>query len=459
MTASGEATALTLAERINALPIARIYGRLTKMTGLVLEASGCQLAVGDRCRIESRREQRCIEAEVVGFNDSVHFLMSLGNASGLQPGDRVLTLGHDMAIPVGNHFLGRVINGLAEPLDNHGSIRPDETIPLSSPPINPLHRKPITDPLDVGVRAINGLLSVGKGQRLGLMAGSGVGKSILLSMMTRNTTADITVVGMIGERGREVKEFIEHTLGPEGLARTVVIAAPADESPVMRLRAALLCHRMAEYYRDRGQDVLLLMDSLTRYAQAQREIALSVGEPPATRGYTPSVFSQIPKLVERAGNGIEGSGSITAFYTVLSEGDDLQDPVADAARSILDGHIVLSRELADSGHYPAIDIESSISRAMPQVADETQQKAAQVFRHYYSRYHQFRDMMAIGAYQRGADPELDRAIQLYPLMQGYLKQGMYERIDHASCIQQLYSLWQGGAAPAPTPGNNDTEVA
>lgn len=451
-------TQLFLADRIKTLPVARIYGRLTRMTGLVLEASGCQLAVGDRCRIESRRGQRSLEAEVVGFNGSIHFLMSLGNAVGLQPGDRVLPLGHDMAIPVGNRFLGRVINGLAEPLDNLGNIQPDDSISLDSSPINPLHRKPITEPLDVGVRAINGLLSVGKGQRIGLMAGSGVGKSILLSMMTRNTTADITIVGMIGERGREVKEFIEHTLGPEGLARTVVIAAPADESPVMRLRAALLCHRMAEYYRDQGKDVLLLMDSLTRYAQAQREIALSVGEPPATRGYTPSVFSQIPKLVERAGNGAEGSGSITAFYTVLAEGDDQQDPIVDAARSILDGHIVLSRELADSGHYPAIDIGASISRAMPQITDEKHQKAAQAFRHYYARYHQFRDMMAIGAYQRGADPELDRAIQLYPLMQGYLKQGMHERIDHASCIQQLYSLWQGSDALTPVSGN-DKEIA
>ena len=441
-----------LLDAIRRLPAARTNGRLKRMSGLLLEATGCHLATGDRCLIQGDGERQ-VEAEVIGFNGERHFLMPLTNPAGLRPGDQVKPLSDNCDIPVGEALLGRVLDGLGQPLDGKPAITTKENIQLHAEPINPLSRKPISEPLDVGVRAINGLLTVGKGQRMGLFAGSGVGKSVLLGMMTRNTTADITIVGMIGERGREVKEFIEQTLGQGGLERALVIAAPADSSPVMRLRAAQLCHRVAEYFRDQGKDVLLLMDSLTRYAQAQREIALSVGEPPTSKGYPPSVFALIPKLVERAGNGATGSGSITAFYTVLAEGDDQQDPVADAARSVLDGHIVLSRELADSGHYPAIDIGASISRSLPAITSEQHQKHMQTFRHAYSRYLQLKDLIAIGAYQKGSDPELDRAMELHPLLQGYLRQGMFEQVDRENSISQLSSIWSVGQ-PAPSPVSN-----
>jgi flagellum-specific ATP synthase len=340
-------------------------------------------------------------------------------------------------------MLGRVLNGLGEPLDSRGPITADQRINLQGETINPLQRLPISAQLDVGVRVINGMLSVGKGQRMGLFAGSGVGKSVLLGMMTRNTTAEITVVGLIGERGREVREFIEHSLGPEGMKNAVVIASPADDPPLMRLRAAMLCHRIAEFFRDQGHDVLLLMDSLTRYAQAQREIALAVGEPPATKGYPPSVFSMLPQLVERAGNGATEKGSITAFYTVLSEGDDQQDPIADAARAILDGHIVLNRELAEQGHYPAIDIEQSISRAMPQVVTPEQLQKAQQVKQLYARYRQVQDLISLGGYQQGQDQNLDMAVHYYPEICGFLQQGMNDRILLADSQQQLMQLAGG----------------
>ncbi|MDX1452536.1 MAG: FliI/YscN family ATPase, partial [Oleiphilaceae bacterium] len=326
-----------------------VSGRLTRMVGLTLEAVGCDTVVGDRCVIRGAGGQE-VEAEVVGFDGERTFLMPLTNAEGLRPGALVTPTEFDNSIPVGWGLLGRVLDGAGKALDGKGDLVAEDELPMSGDIINPLARAPIREPLDTGIKAINGLLTVGVGQRLGLFAGSGVGKSMLLGMMTRFTNADIVVVGLIGERGREVKEFIEDILGDEGLARSVVVASPADDSPLMRLRASMLTTRIAEYFRDQGKRVLLLMDSLTRYAQAQREIALSVGEPPATRGYPPSVFAKIPKLVERAGNGPEGGGSITAFYTVLTEGDDQQDPIADAARAILDGHIVLSRDLAEEGH-------------------------------------------------------------------------------------------------------------
>lgn len=446
----------SLMDKIRRLPPARVHGRLKRMSGLLLEATGCQLATGDRCLIKGN--ERTVEAEVIGFNGERHFLMPLTSPTGLRPGDCVRPLSDECDIPVGTALLGRVLDGLGQPLDGEPSVSTKENIQLHAEPINPLERKPISKPLDVGVRSINGLLTVGKGQRMGLFAGSGVGKSVLLGMMTRNTSADITIVGMIGERGREVKEFIEETLGQGGLERSLVIAAPADSSPVMRLRAAQICHRIAEYFRDQGKDVLLLMDSLTRYAQAQREIALSVGEPPTSKGYPPSVFALIPKLVERAGNGsnknnAENSGSITAFYTVLTEGDDVQDPVADAARSVLDGHIVLSRELADSGHYPAVDIGASISRSLPAITSEQHQQCIQQFRHLYGRYMQLKDLIAIGAYQKGSDPELDRAMELHPLLQGYLRQGMFEQVDRENSINQLLSIWSSEQAPIAAPAH------
>ncbi|HHH38310.1 MAG TPA: FliI/YscN family ATPase, partial [Sedimenticola sp.] len=341
-----------------------VEGKLTRMVGLTLEAVGCRAAIGGQCEVINNSSGDRIEAEVVGFSGESLYLMPTEDIRGLEQEARVVPTGRVCEAVVGDHLLGRVIDGAGRPLDGKGPIHTAERRPLTGRRFNPLSRTPIREPLDVGVRAINALLSVGRGQRLGLFAGSGVGKSVLLGMMTRYTNADITVVGLIGERGREVKEFVQNILGEAGMARAVVVAVPADNPPLRRMHGAMLATSIAEHFRDQGRQVLLLMDSLTRFAQAQREIALAIHEPPATKGYPPSVFAKLPQLVERAGNGDRGGGSITAFYTVLAEGDDQNDPIADAARAILDGHVVLSRQLADSGHYPAIDIEASVSRAM-----------------------------------------------------------------------------------------------
>ena len=415
-----------------------ISGRLTRMVGLTLEAVGCQSVVGDRCLIQSVSGP-AIEAEVVGFEDDRTFLMPLTVVDGIKPGALVTPADRVNEVAVGWGLLGRVLDGSGNALDDKGPLQIDEHISFNGEIINPLARAPIREPLDVGIKAINGLLSVGLGQRIGLFAGSGVGKSMLLGMMTRFTTADIVIVGLIGERGREVKEFIEDILGEEGLKRSVVVASPADDSPLMRLRAAMLTTRIAEYFRDQGKNVLLLMDSLTRFAQAQREIALSVGEPPATKGYPPSVFAKLPQLVERAGNGKKGSGSITAFYTVLTEGDDQQDPIADAARAILDGHIVLSRTLAEEGHYPAIDVEASISRVMPQIISPEHLQHAQRFKQIYAKFQQAKDLISVGAYVAGADPETDFAIERIEKMKQFLQQGLKEQANSASSAAQMAS--------------------
>jgi flagellum-specific ATP synthase len=334
-----------------------------------------------------------------------------------------------------------VLDAAGRPLDNHGPVHTDTLRPLQSRPTNPMSRAPITQALDVGVRAINSLLTVGRGQRMGLFAGSGVGKSVLLGMMARYTEAEVIVVGLIGERGREVKEFIEQILGEEGMRRSVVVAAPADVSPLMRLQGAAYATSIAEYFRDQGKQVLLIMDSLTRYAMAQREIALAVGEPPVTRGYPPSVFARLPQLVERAGNGIVGGGSITAFYTVLAEGDDQQDPIADSARAILDGHIVLSRTLADAGHYPAIDIEQSISRAMVNLITPQHLDAIRRFKQLYSRYQRSRDLISVGAYAHGSDPLLDQAIVQHPYFEKFLQQDLSQRAAYETSAADLHHLF------------------
>lgn len=413
-----------------------VAGRLVRVVGLTLEATGCRAAVGALCQVETL--DGLMDAEVVGFSGDTLYLMPSEQIKGVIPGARVIPALDTSGIPVGMELLGRVVDGLGQPLDGLGEIvTADKITGGMVTRLNPLIRRPIHQPLDVGVRAINAMITVGQGQRMGLFAGSGVGKSVLLGMMTRGTTADVVVVGLIGERGREVKEFIEEILGPEGRQRSVVIAAPADASPLMRLKGCETALTIAEYFRDQGLNVLLLMDSLTRYAQAQREIALAVGEPPATKGYPPSVFAKLPALVERAGNGGEGQGSITAFFTVLTEGDDLQDPIADAARAILDGHIVLSRELADSGHYPAIDVEKSISRVMPMVTSEEHMMMARTLKQYYSLYQQNRDLIAIGAYQRGADPRIDQAIAIRPVLEQFLQQRMREVIRFDVCLDNL----------------------
>ena len=434
---------------------ARATGKLVRMVGLTLEAVGLTMKVGERCMVE-RPGDKDIEAEVVGFDEQRIFLMPIEQVDGLRPGAKVTPLPAAEGVPVGFQLLGRVLDGVGRPLDGKGPLVAEQGS-LQGESINPLHRDPIRTTLDVGLRAINSLLTVGRGQRIGLFAGSGVGKSMLLGMMTRFTEADITVVGLIGERGREVKEFIDEILGEEGMARSVVIASPADDSPLMRLRAAMYCTAVAEYYRKQGKNVLLLMDSLTRYAQAQREIALAVGEPPATKGYPPSVFTKIPKLVERAGNGEAGGGSITAFYTVLSEGDDLQDPVADASRAILDGHIVLSRKLADEGHYPAIDIEASISRAMPQIVSPEWLKKAQMLKQLYAHYQENRDLVSVGAYQAGSDPTLDLALNRIPMIQTFLQQGLNESSNIEESLEQLKAILPDVPAPSE-PALNGAEL-
>lgn len=416
-----------------------VEGKLTRMVGLTLEAVGCRIAVGGKCLV-STQKNKFIEAEVVGFENDKLFLMPTGDITGLGPDARVIPSSHGAEVLVSDALLGRIVDGSGKPLDGKGPIQHGERMPLAGRFINPLKRHPIEEPLDVGVRAINSMLTVGRGQRMGLFAGSGVGKSVLLGMMTKFTTADIIVVGLIGERGREVKEFIDNILGEEGMRRSVVVAAPADTPPLMRMHGAMVSTAIAEYFRDQGKQVLLLMDSLTRFCQAQRELALAIGEPPATKGYPPSVFAKLPILVERAGNAEKGGGSITAFYTVLSEGDDQQDPIADAARAILDGHVVLSRRLAESGHYPAIDIEASISRAMPQIVDETHLLQAQNFKRIYSTYQQNKDLISVGAYQRGSDPRIDEAIQLMPELQGFLQQRMSEKFSFEDSRDLLNNL-------------------
>src|SRR5471032_2242335 len=437
----------------------QVSGRVTRVAGLVMEAVGLRLAVGAACTVPLPNGGK-VEAEVVGFDGERLFLMPQSDVEGIVPGTRVFpvepmiprpgSLSHprrrpsDRArhLPVGPELLGRVLDGAGRPLDSLGPLLVSDSAPINVRPANPLGRAPIVDTLDVGVRSINSMLTVGRGQRMGLFAGSGVGKSVLLGMMARYTEADVIVVGLIGERGREVKEFIEQILGAEGLARSVVVAAPADTPPLMRLQGAAYATAIAEYFRDQGQNVLLIMDSLTRHAMAQREIALAIGEPPATKGYPPSVFAKLPILVERAGNADVGGGSITAFYTVLTEGDDQQDPIADSARAILDGHIVLDRELAEAGHYPAIDIEQSISRAMHSITTADHQAKSRALKQLYSRYQRSRDLISVGAYAAGSDPLLDKAIVLHERIEQFLQQQISERVSMDESLGQLTALFQ-----------------
>jgi flagellum-specific ATP synthase len=428
-----------------------VEGTLNRMVGMTLEAVGCEAAVGGRCLIDTA-EGKQVEAEVVGFSGDKLFLMPTGDIRGIMPGARVIPTRSASEVLVGDGLLGRVLDGAGRPLDGGGELRCTDKVSLTGVPLNPLMRRAIREPLDVGVRSINSLLTVGGGQRIGLFAGSGVGKSVLLGMMTRYTQADVTVVGLIGERGREVQDFVTNTLGPDGMRRAVVVATPADNPPLMRLHGAWLATAIAEYFRDRGKKVLLLLDSLTRFAQAQREIALAIGEPPATKGYPPSVFARLPQLVERAGNSDRGVGSITAFYTVLAEGDDQNDPIADAARAILDGHIVLSRRLAESGLYPAIDIEASISRAMHQISTRDQLDLATRFKQVYSTYQQNRDLITVGAYRRGSDPRVDMAVEQWPKMQEFLRQDMYQPVSIAKSNADLKQLVTQFSAQAPATG-------
>ena len=439
-----------------------VRGTLTRLTGLVLEAAGIRAPVGAQCQVQMPG-QDAVLAEVVGFAGDKAFLMPAGDIHGLSSGASVTpaapyvpaprlgavnaepvdTSAGVLRLPMGAGLLGRVVDSQGQPLDHGGPLTGVAALAMDRSPINAMERDPVREPLDTGVRAINALLTVGRGQRLGLFAGSGVGKSVLLGMMARYTRADVIVVGLIGERGREVKEFVEDILGEGDRGRSVVVAAPADAPPLLRMQGAAYATAIAEHFRDQGKHVLLLMDSLTRYAMAQREIALAIGEPPATKGYPPSCFAKLPALVERSGNGLNGVGSITAFYTVLSEGDDQQDPIADAARAILDGHIVLSRTLAEGGHYPAIDIEQSASRVMHNVVQREHFDMARSFRAIYSRYQKSRDLIQVGAYMSGSDPQLDEAIRLQPGMVGFLQQNMFEGAPMAECLAAMGQVLEG----------------
>ena len=425
-------------EAVNKTEPFRVFGRVKEITGILIKAQGLKVSIGEACKIYNDHGAP-LEAEVVGFQDGRTLLMASSELSGLRPGTRILPVGKKVSVRVGTDLIGRVLNESGEPLDGKGPVR-GMSFPLFSSAPHPLQRQRICEPIDLGIRAINGLLTCGKGQRMGIMAGSGVGKSVLLGMIAKYTEADVNVIALIGERGREVREFIEKDLGEKGLARSIVVISTAEQAPLSKVRAAFTATAIAEFFREQGQDVLLLMDSLTRIAMAQREIGLAVGEPPTAKGYTPSVFALLPKLLERVGNN-EGKGSITGLYTVLVEGDDLTEPVTDAARAILDGHIVLSRELAMENHYPAIDVLNSISRLMPDIVDARQKEYAGKFVETLARYKKLEDMINLGMYKEGSNQQVDYAIAMIDQLRSYLRQGMDEKRDFSDCLQGLYCLF------------------
>ena len=410
--------------------------------GLIVEGHGPAVSLGDLCAIHPAGGGIPITAEVVGFKKGKVLLMPLDTIQGLSPGSRIVSLGKKASVDIGPQFLGRVIDGLGQPIDDKGPIVAGATYPIYADPINPLKRGRISEPIDLGIKVINGVLTCGKGQRMGIFAGSGVGKSVLLGMIARNTKADVNVIGLIGERGREVREFLEKNLGKEGLSRSIVVVAASDRHPLIRMRAAYVATSISEYFRDQGKDVLLMVDSLTRFAMAQREIGLSVGEPPTTKGYTPSVFSLLPKLLERSGK-LEGRGSITGLYTILVEGDDFNEPIADAARSILDGHVSLTRELANRGHYPAVDVLQSISRVMIDIVDEEHRRMANNIQNILATYRKAEDLINIGAYVKGSNADIDHAIAMIDRVNDFLRQNIHDKVDMAKTKKQMYNLFKG----------------
>jgi flagellum-specific ATP synthase len=427
-------------DALNTCNCLSLEGRVVKVIGLVAEGRGLGLSIGSLCRVESD-EGESIRAEVIGFKEESLLLMPYGDTRGIRPGSRILFLDKSPQVEVGDGFLGRVVDGMGVPLDDKGPIPSTCRYPLYAAPINPMRRRPIQELLDVGVAAINSMVPLGRGQRVAIMSGSGVGKSLLMGMMTRHTTADVTVIGLVGERGREVKGFVDETLGREGMKKTVVVAATSDSPPLVRMRGAYFATTLAEYFRDQGKNVLLIIDSITRFAMSCRDVGLAAGEPPTSRGYTPSFFAKIPGLLERAGN-IQGKGSITGIYTVLAEGDDLNDPVSDTVRSIVDGHIVLSRKLANRGQYPAIDVLESVSRVMRDVIDaehlSTRQKAVDTMATYVDA----EDMIAIGAYAEGSDFKIDAAKKLMPRINRFLRQDMANQVTYETAIKQLKEVFQ-----------------
>ncbi len=417
----------------------RIYGKVVEITGIIIKATGLRVSIGEACKIYGD-DGSVIDAEVVGFKDGKVLLMAVGDLQWIKPGSPVYPVGRNLFVRVSEKMIGRIINALGKPIDGKGPIEGD-IFPITGELINPLKRQRITEPLDLGIRAINGLLTCGKGQRMGIIAGTGVGKSVLLGMIARYTEADLSIIGLIGERNREVREFIERDLGEEGLKKSVVVVCTAQEPPLAKVRAAFTVTAIAEYFRNRlGRDVLLMVDSLTRVAMAQREVGLAVGEPPTTKGYTPSVFTLLPNLLERAGTS-SGQGSITGLYTVLVEGDDLADPIADAAMSVLDGHIILSRELAMMGQYPAIDVLRSVSRVMNDIVDERHRKLAMEFIEVLSTYRKYEDMISIGAYKEGSNKAVDRAIRMIDKLKVYLRQPINDRRDLADSVHALSLLF------------------
>lgn len=427
-----------LLERMDGTPRFGIHGRVTRVVGLVIEAAGMEVGLGELCRVTSLNEQRSTLAEVVGFHERGVLLMPLGDMDGLHPGSSVTPLGRSFGVDVGPHLLGRVLNGLGHPIDGLGKLEVTERVPLSAEPPNPLDRQIIDSPLETGVRSIDGVLTVGRGQRVGIFAGSGVGKSTLLGMIARQAKADVNVIALLGERGREVRDFLENSLGAEGLARSVVIVATGDQAALVRARGALVATAIAEYFRDQGKQVLLMVDSVTRVAMAWREIGLAVGEPPTTKGYPPSVFAALPRLLERAGNG--AVGGITGLYTVLVDGDDFNEPVADAARSILDGHVVLTRKLAAAGHYPAVDVLESKSRVRDHLLSAEERQAANRLLRVEAAYREKEDLLMVGAYQKGSDPMVDAAVALRGELLGFLQQVPEESTAYADTRAQLAAL-------------------
>lgn len=428
-----------LLERVDPLAV---HGRIAQAVGIVLEGYGPVTSIGEICEVTREDGEGSVMAEVVGFRGDRVLLMPLGEMRGIGPGSRLIVRGKSAAVPVGPDLLGRVLDGLGQPLDRRGPIPAEKAYPLYAPPMNPLLRKRINKPFDTGIRAINGFLTCGQGQKIGIFAGSGVGKSILLGMLSRYTVADVNVIALIGERGREVKEFLERDLKAEGLKRSVVVVATSDQPPLVRLRGAFLATAIAEYFRDAGKNVLLMMDSLTRFAHGQREVGLAIGEPPTSKGYTPSVFALLPKLLERVGTG-SGAGTITAIYTILVEGDDLSDPVADAVRAILDGHIVLTRDLVARNHFPAIDILQSTSRVMRDIVTPQHHQASRAVVELLATYRRSEDLITLGAYKPGANNRLDRAVGNIDAINGYLRQEVGERAPLADSITSLFKLAEG----------------
>jgi FliI/YscN family ATPase len=422
--------------RVNRAEPLPVMGRVVRTVGLVVESQGPRARVGELCELVSSRDGESLPLEVVGFRDGHLLTVPLGTTAGIRPGDRLVARGTVATVSVGQGMLGRVMDGLGRPIDGRGPLETSDDYPLHPPPLNPMARQPITAPLGTGVRAIDGLLTVGRGQRMGLFGGSGVGKSTLLGMMATSTAADVSVIALVGERGREVRAFIEHDLGAEGLRRSVVIVSTSDNPALMRIRAAYTATAVAEYFRDRGLNVLLMMDSVTRFAMAQREVGLAAGEPPTAKGYPPSVFALLPSLLERAGN-VEGRGSITALYTVLVEGDDHTEPIADTVRSILDGHIYLNRELAARNHYPAIDILASVSRTMPDVTGVEHRLKAGKVRDWMATIRDSEDLVSVGAYVRGSNPRIDEARDHREAIDGFLRQSADQPASLADSIADL----------------------